>query len=483
VTRRRRHSALVPAWAAGTVAAVVILAVCWLVFGGPTPFGNSGYQLKAVFTVQTELHLASPVRVAGVNVGKVVSIRRVGGSSPAAVVTMNIDREGLPIHTDARLGIRPRLFLEGNYYVDLSQGSPGAPVLHSGQVLPAAHTSGPVQLDRVLSALNANARTNLQTLVQGFGAALNDRPSAAADRTADPSQRGLTAAQSLNRSLTDSAAAFRASALVDQALLGERPHDLSGSVTGLARTFTGLNASGSHLSSLVTSLASTMGALAARQGDLSQTIALLPGTLHAADSALGPLQASFAPTRAFARQLLPGVRRLGPTITAGLPWLAQARTLFSERDLGGLLTNLTPAVQGTSATLRSTRALLGGAYALAACLNHTIIPTGNQKISDPPLTTGLRDYQELFQSAVGLASSAQNFDGNGRYLRSTTAGGADRVQTGSLPGQGPLYGNAVLPPLGTRPAFDATQPPLTRSVSCLKENPPNLNAAKTGTGP
>ncbi len=117
---------------------------------------------------------------------------------------------------------------------------------------------------------------------------------------------------------------------------------------------------------------------------------------------------------------------------AALPWLTQARTLFSSHDLGGLLTDLTPAVQGTASTLKSTRSLLGGAYALAACFNHTIIPTGNEKVSDPPLTTGLRDYQELFQSAVGIASSAQNIDGNGRYLRSSTGGGADRVQTGSL---------------------------------------------------
>jgi phospholipid/cholesterol/gamma-HCH transport system substrate-binding protein len=480
---RRRHTALIPNWAAGIIAAVVILAVCWLVFGGPIPFSGSGYQLKAMFTAQTELHLASPVRVAGVNVGKVVSIKRVGGSSPAAVVTMDISREGLPIHTDATVHIRPRLFLEGNYYVDLSQGSPGAPVLPSGQVLPAAHTSGPVQLDRVLSALNTNARTNLQTLLQGFGAALNDTPSAAADSTADPSQRGLTAAQSLNRSLDYSAAAFRESALVDQALLGKTPHDLSGSVTGLSKTFTGLSESGSHLASLVTSFSNTMGALASRQSDLSQTIALLPGTLRSADAALGPLEASFGPTRTFARELLPGVRQLGPTITAALPWLSQARTLFSDHDLGGLLTDLTPAVQGTSSTLRSTRSLLGGAYALADCFNHTIIPTGNEKISDPPLTTGLRDYQELFQSAVGIASSAQNIDGNGRYLRSSTGGGSDRVQTGSLGTNGPLYGNAVLPTLGTRPAFDATAPKLTRSVSCLKENPPNLNATRTGAGP
>ena len=46
------------------------------------------------------------------------------------------------------------------------------------------------------------------------------------------------------------------------------------------------------------------------------------------------------------------------------------------------------------------------------------------------MTTGLMAYQELFQSAVGLAGVGQNFDGNGRYLRAAAGGGSDRVQTG-----------------------------------------------------
>ena len=223
-----------------------------------------------------------------------------------------------------------------------------------------------------------------------------------------------------------------------------------------------------------------MGALASRQSDLSQTIALLPGTLRSADAALGPLEASFGPTRTFARELLPGVRQLGPTITAALPWLSQARTLFSEHDLGGLLTDLTPAVQGTSSTLKSTRSLLGGAYALAGCFNHTIIPTGNEKVSDPPLTTGLRDYQELFQSAVGIASSAQNIDGNGRYLRSSTGGGADRVQTGSLAA---ARSTAMRCCPRSAPAPRST--PRRRSSparSCLKQKPAEPERDEDGDG-
>lgn len=481
--KHRRHTPRISNPVAGVIAALIILAVCWLVFGGPTPFGGAPFRLKAVFTVQTQLHLDSPVRIAGVDVGKVTSISRVGGNSPAAVVTMTIDSNGLPIHSDATAAIRPRLFLEGNFYVNLQPGTPNAPALSSGGLLPATHTHGPVQLDRVLSALNSDTRANLQTLVQGFGNALNEKPSAAADATAAPSQRGLTAAQSLNRSLNDSAAAFRASAIVNQALLGERPHDLSRAVTGLSRTFTGLSSSGAHLSSLVTAFDTTMGALASRQSELSRTIALLPGTLRALDRTLGPLEASYGPTKTFAAGILPGIKQLGPTVNAALPWLAQSRALLSKGELGGLLAELTPAVQDTGATVKSTRALLGGSYALAACLNHTIIPTGNQRISDPPITTGLQAYQELFQSAVGIASASQNFDGNGRYVRSSTGGGALREQTPSLTGAGPLYGNAVLPTLGTRPAFNSAAPPFNRSVRCLTQKPPDLNAARTGAGP
>ena len=69
---------------------------------------------------------------------------------------MAIQHNGLPIHADATVDIRPRLFLEGNFYVDLHPGTPSAPTVSSGHTLPAANTTGPVQLDRVLSALNSD---------------------------------------------------------------------------------------------------------------------------------------------------------------------------------------------------------------------------------------------------------------------------------------------------------------------------------------
>ncbi|HXO07814.1 MAG TPA: MlaD family protein [Solirubrobacteraceae bacterium] len=479
----RRHRSRISNLAAGLIAVVVIGVVCYLVFGGSVPFGPSSFVLNATFTSQTELHLDSPVRIAGVDVGKVTSINPVKGSPSAATVSMTISSNALPIHSNATADIRPRLFLEGSYYIDVRPGTPSAPTLHSGDTLPAPNTTGPVQLDRVLSALNSNTRANLQTLLRGFGGALDGKPTPAEDATQDPTQRGLTAGQSLNQSLNYAYKAFQASSIVNEALLGQQPNDLSGVVVGVDHTFSGLAASQAHLAHLITSFNQTMGALAARQQDLSETIALLPPTLRAVDSALGPIQASFGPTRQFARALLPSVKQLNPTIVAGFPWIAQSTALFSPPELPNLLASLTPAIQGTSATLTASKALLNGSNELARCFIHNVIPTGNQKISDPPITTGLHVYQELFQSAVGLAGVGQNFDGNGRYVRAAAGGGADRVQTGSLGSSGPLFGNAVLPPLGTRPAFPGKAPPVRDDVPCFKNPQPNLNAAKTGVGP
>jgi virulence factor Mce-like protein len=479
----RRHRSRVSNFAAGIIGVLLVGAVCWLVFGGSTPFAGSPYVLKAMFTAQTQLHLASPVRIAGVNVGKVASVEHVAGSTNAAVVTMTLDSGALPIHSNATINVRPRLFLEGNYYVDLQPGTPSATVLASGGSLPAANTSGPVQLDRVLSALQSNSRANLQTLLQGFGSALNGKPTPAQDATQDPSQRGLTAAQSLNQNLNYSAGAFKNATVVNSALLGSAPHDLSGVVTGTAHVFSALASQQNHLAHLVGSFNATMAALAARQDDLSETIALLPPLLRTADSALGPIQASFGPTQTFARELTPSIKQLGPTITAALPWIAQSTALFSSQELGGLLPPLSTAVDATASSVNSTKALLEASGSLARCLTHTVIPTGNERIQDPPLTTGLRDYQELFQSAVGLAGAAQDYDGNGRYVRSSTGGGSDRVETGPLGAQGPLFGNAVVPALGTRPANPGQAPPLRSNVACFNNAPPNLNAVSTGAGP
>ena len=61
----RRHRARVSNLAAGVIAIVVIGIACYFVFGGSSPFAGKPFVLKAMFTSQTQLHIPSPVRIAG----------------------------------------------------------------------------------------------------------------------------------------------------------------------------------------------------------------------------------------------------------------------------------------------------------------------------------------------------------------------------------------------------------------------------------
>jgi phospholipid/cholesterol/gamma-HCH transport system substrate-binding protein len=84
---------------------------------------------------------------------------------------------------------------------------------------------------------------------------------------------------------------------------------------------------------------------------------------------------------------------------------------------------------------------------------------------------------------VGLAGESQGFDGNGSYTRVNSADGGYRVQTppvGSFV-EG-LFGSATAPPLGTRPAR-GPKPPYRPNAQCRRQQAPDLNAARIGSGP
>ena len=128
--------------------------------------------------------------------------------------------------------IRPRIFLEGNYFLDLDPGSPSAPELASGATIPITQTATAVQFDEILTALQAPQRQQLGRLLEGYGTALTHKPTAAEDVTQDPQVQGLSAAEALNRSFDYGGKAGRAGSQVAEALLGTEPDDLSRLIAG-----------------------------------------------------------------------------------------------------------------------------------------------------------------------------------------------------------------------------------------------------------
>ena len=169
--------------------------------------------------------------------------------------------------------IRPRLFLEGNFFLDTDPGSPSAPELEDGGTIPVTQTSTAVQLDEVLTTLQKPDRENLAEFLEGFGTGLTHEPTAEEDRTQDPAVQGESAAV---RSTTPSATAATrgaTAAIVNEALLGQEPHDLSRLIASQRRIFGALLSREEQLKDLITNFNITTGALAAESENLSATCA------------------------------------------------------------------------------------------------------------------------------------------------------------------------------------------------------------------
>jgi hypothetical protein len=340
-----------------------------------------------------------------------------------------------------------------------------------------------VQLDQVLTALQADTRKQLQVLVQGYGGSLNGKPLPGEDADQVPAVKGLTGGQALNKSLKYAAPALRGVAIVNDALLGEDIHDLSRLIAGQQKVSAALSSNDENLKDLVTNFNRTTAAFAAESDNLSATIRLLPGVLEAADPALRDLNASFPPTRAFAREILPGVKQSAATIDASVPWIAQTRALVSPAELQGLVRDLRPATASLSSVTDESLILLPQVDLANRCFIHNILPTGDKPVDDGFLSTGLPNYKEFWQTMTSLSGESQNFDGNGSDTRFQTGGSNQTVSTGPTTlGGAPSFGNAAEAPVGTRPARPATKPPYNRKLACYKSDLPNLTA-KTGAGP
>ncbi|MDX6626295.1 MAG: phospholipid/cholesterol/gamma-HCH transport system substrate-binding protein [Solirubrobacterales bacterium] len=447
----------------------------YLAFTGHVPFTSYGYEVNATFANSANVALNSPVRIAGVEVGKVVSTERDGD---ATKVTFTVDGSGRPIHDDAFVSIRPRIFLEGNFFLELDPGSPSAPELDSGGTIPVSRTSTAVQLDEVLTALQSPVRADLNRLLESYGTALNHKPTAAEDLTQLPEVKGKSGGEALNGAFKYGGDAGRYSAQVTNALLGTQQRDLSRLIAGAERTFGALANSESDLQGLIDNFNVFTGALATQSANLSTTIHLLAPTLRVAHTSLVSLNRTLPPLRTYAIELTPAVAELPELISASKPWLEQTRPLLSGKEGGGvakLLAESTPGLAG--AAQGGKEVALPQLNQLSLCTSKVFVPTGNQVINDR-FSTGGPSYREFFYLLSDLAGAAQNFDGNGPYLRAQGGGGPVLVgepnPKGNLSTDKIQYAHTIVNPLGDQPQLGA-RPPFKPDVHCYTNPVPNLN--------
>jgi virulence factor Mce-like protein len=436
---------------AGVIAIVVTLVACYFGFTKANPFAQH-FELRAAFRTSNNLRPNSPVRIAGVTVGKVAKVERAG--EDGAIVTLRIQDKGQPIHSDAHAAIRPRIFLEGNFFVDVQPGTPSAPVLGDGDMIPVNQTSTPVQLDQVLTALQSDTRADLQAVLKSYASALKGR-----------------GARGYRRSLQYWKPAYRDSAIVADASLGEAEHDLSQYIEAAATVAAALDRSPEQLKSLITDFNTTAAAFARSQSSLRAAVAELPRTLRAAQPALGKLNASFPPLRALVRDLRPGVRNTPPALRASLPLVAQLRGLVSEDELRGLVADLRPTVPSLARLTTATIPLYEQVRAAASCQNEVILPWTEDTVKDPNFPSSGPVYQEAVKPLPGLAGESRSGDSNGQWFRVLAAGGQN-VYT-LKPG---TFTALPSPIKGANPPEPETRPPLDRKVPCETQEPPNLES-------
>jgi phospholipid/cholesterol/gamma-HCH transport system substrate-binding protein len=457
----------------------------YLAFTGHVPFTSYGYEVNATFANSDNVALNSPVRIAGVEVGKVVSTSRDGN---ATKVTFTVDSAGRPIHEDAFAAIRPRIFLEGNFFIELDPGSPSAPEMGSGGTIPVSHTSTAVQLDEVLTSLQSPVRADLSRLLESYGTALNHTPTAQEDLTQLPEVKGKSGAAAINGAFKYGGDAGRYGAQVANALLGTEQRDLSRLVAGAGRTFGAFASRESDLQGLIDNFNVFTGALATQSANLSTTIHLLAPTLQVAHASLVSLNRTLPPLRTYAIELTPAVAELPGLISASKPWLGQVRPLLSGKEGGGVARLLAESTPGLAGSAQASKELtLPQLNQLGLCTTKVLVPTGNQTIEDR-FSTGGPNYREFLYNLVNFAGAAQNFDGNGPYVRTQAGGGPVLVGEANPLGNPDTfseqinYANVIEPPIGNQPQL-AGLPPFKPEVRCDSNPVPNVNGALGQVGP
>ncbi len=499
----------------GLVAVVLGIVAFYGVFSTYNPW-QTGFELNAVFKNSVHTRIGSPVRIAGVDVGTVEGVSRTDGTD-FSTMKMTLEDKGLPVKNDARLKIRPRNFLEGSNFIDLKPGTPSAPELKSGGTIPVTQTATAVQFDEFLTALQADTRESLKETLAGLAEGLDGTGEAEEELTASAGEeegdtdedvsttdasgveqegkdeRSDTAAEAenkepsgaeeLNKIFKNLPSTLKSTEQVSGALLGQQPGELSRLMLGLQRTVTALDRNEPELQSLVTNFNVTVAALASESAALSAAIGELPDTVIQARTTLGHLNSSLPATNAFAREVRPGVREIPATLEASPEWLKQVGALVQEDELGGVLANLSPTVRDLASVVGDADTLLDELDLFSRCATDVLVPTFSQPINDPPHSTGVEPYKELFYTFVGVSSAAQNFDGNGLLLSADASGGDTTVSAGKINGVGgELFAN-VTPnaiPQGSRPKPANRRPPYGPEKACKKQKRPDLNSAQTG---
>ena len=296
------------------------------------PFlGKSYYTLKA--DMQTAQALTpgqgQAVTIAGAKVGEIQSVDLHNG---VALVTMRVTPKYARFYRDATLLMRPKTGLQ-DMTVEVNPGTPAAGRLASGSTLPLSQTAPSINFDEFLAALDAETRAYLQQLLAGAGEGLKEN--------------GKALAATFKR--------FAPTARLVQEIAAQveiRHANVARSIHNFRLLMEALGSKDKQLASLVDASNAVFATFAKEDRNVQDTLRLLPGALTKTRSGLGKLATAASLLGPTLHDLRPFARSLGPAQKATIR-LANATTPIIRdevrpfaRQILPTINELAPSVEG-----------------------------------------------------------------------------------------------------------------------------------------
>jgi virulence factor Mce-like protein len=287
----------------------------------PKPFADEYVYWAEFDTAQGLGQIDRDVRIAGVKVGTIGEVERVGDDVRAELILT----APYTLHEDVRVNMRPHTLFEGSNFVDVSPGSPSAPVLEEGSTIPVEQTTNYVTLDEALRVLRPEIRESLQDLAEVGSKTLKGE-------AIDGFQETLKNSPGLTRALAPAARAAQ----------GSTRTELAGTIEGFSRTVDAVAEREEDLIPIAQRANRTMSALTVDGAQpLDDALAALPVTLRELEA-----------TAPIATDLIDRLDRLAVAITPALPELALA-----SREAVPVLKNAIPVLLRATPVIEDARQL------------------------------------------------------------------------------------------------------------------------------
>jgi phospholipid/cholesterol/gamma-HCH transport system substrate-binding protein len=294
------------------VVSVIILGHQRLTVPGWVPFvGQKFFDMSAEMTTAQAVTpgQGQTVNIAGVQVGEISSVRLQDGR---AVIGMKIRPRYERIYRNATILLRPKTGLK-DMVAELDPGTRSAGRLPEGGTIPISQTLPDVNLDEVLSSLDADTRDYLTLLLNGGAQGLGGE------------RGGRRLGQALRRIEPTSLYAGR----INRAL-AQRRRNLARVIHNVSLLTDELGRSDTQLAGFVQNNNAVFGALAVEDRNLRATLRELPSSLAVTRTTLGKVRVLADELGPTLQALRPGARALGPSLVQTRPFLRQTTPVIRD---------------------------------------------------------------------------------------------------------------------------------------------------------